>query len=633
MTPSPTELAMVPLDSSSSPRTDRLALLGVLALAVTVAGFAYADYLPVSRQFFTGCGHDRQAHYYIGLRLADDVREGGPLAVLRDLTRGSGVWGPLHGILLAGVLLVGGFDIRLAVLPSLAGFVGTAVFGFLAARRASPSAGNLAGVITAIFVLASPAHRAYGTDIMLESLGGCLSLMVLYFYLVSMQDGGKWAGCGLALALTGLFFHKINYYILIAASLVVAELAGQWRIYWEAGRALCSKLAWFDWLRAELRNPVSYVLAVLLAVTTAIFLWQPAPVSVGGHLVQLYPPYNLLTVVYAIWFVRFVLWWRRVGLAFSRSQDLRIHQLVLWHAWPILVSFLFPSHLKDFFSYLTRHHGGDDARAPSWLGGLPFYGESLMEDYHLSVWLFGIAVALAILAFFAWRSARPGSRLVFFMFLVAGFLTVYHPSHRSRFLLSWIGVFWVMTGIGFVQLLAIPLLSRRKWLAPSLGVGLAGCMALVQLPQALTRGYAPEVYPTPAAGSLLDMTDGYLPSLAQSHRVTIFSSVPLIRFLADSTFMERYGCQRLETHWFGFGPLGEANRTNFANWLQTTKCDTVVYIDRLPGSKSRWDFTLPDYLVQQELGDALRTQSLFAESNSWDFPQCGCRVSVWRKSG
>ena len=41
-----------------------------------------------------------------------------------------------------------------------------------------------------MFILASPAHRAFGTDIMLESLGGCLSIMVLYFYLAAVQDAG-----------------------------------------------------------------------------------------------------------------------------------------------------------------------------------------------------------------------------------------------------------------------------------------------------------------------------------------------------------------------------------------------------------------------------------------------------------
>jgi len=50
------------------------------------------------------------------------------------------VWGPLHMTLAAVALLVGGFDYRIAVLPSLAGWIATAIFAFLAARRAAPAA-------------------------------------------------------------------------------------------------------------------------------------------------------------------------------------------------------------------------------------------------------------------------------------------------------------------------------------------------------------------------------------------------------------------------------------------------------------------------------------------------------------
>src|SRR2546429_3424238 len=44
-------------------------------------------------------------------------------------------WPPFHGIVLAAVLLVGGIDERLGVLPSLAGWVITVVAAALTARR------------------------------------------------------------------------------------------------------------------------------------------------------------------------------------------------------------------------------------------------------------------------------------------------------------------------------------------------------------------------------------------------------------------------------------------------------------------------------------------------------------------
>ena len=277
---------------------------------------------------------------------------------------------------------------------------------------------------------------------------------------------------------------------------------------------------------------------------------------------RIYPPYNLLTAAYAIGFVRFVLWWRRSGLATSRTLDPRLHQFILWHAWPVLLSFLLPGHIKDFFSYLTRHHGETKPRTNPLLGGLPFYGESLLADYHIGPWSLGIALALAAIAFLSLaKGPALRSALAFCIFLIAGALTVYHPSHRSRFLHSWIAVVWVLAGMGFAQLVTVQLADPKEVARPRAGRlpdELPGSGS--NSPDARPRP-CPEACPAVPGASLLDVTDAYLPSLANSRRVTILSSVPLIRFLADWTFMERFGRHRLETHWFGFGPAGAELRT------------------------------------------------------------------------
>ena len=168
-------------------RWDRLLLAGVAALVVSLSALLYARFLTQPRQLWTNSTHDRNAHYLTALTMAEAVRHGRPYVLLREVN-GARVWGPLHGLLAAAVLAVGGFDYRLAVLPSLAGWVATALFAFLAARRAAPRYGNLAGLAALLLVLAGPAHRGYATDIMLESLGACLSLAVLYFYLVTVQE-------------------------------------------------------------------------------------------------------------------------------------------------------------------------------------------------------------------------------------------------------------------------------------------------------------------------------------------------------------------------------------------------------------------------------------------------------------
>src|SRR5262249_36017430 len=152
---------------------------------------------------------------------------------------------------------------------------------------------------------------------------------------------------------------------------------------------------------------------------------------------RIYPPYNVMTLAFAVFFLRFVAWWRQTGLGWSRGLDPRIHQLILWHVWPMLVGFLVPNHIRDFLAYLTRDHGRDGYDHPI-LRGLPYYAESLAHDYHIAIWSVAIAVALMAIAFVAWRKLKPGGAAVLWLVVIAGFLTCCHPAHRSRFMHSWI---------------------------------------------------------------------------------------------------------------------------------------------------------------------------------------------------
>src|SRR5262249_13100651 len=87
----------------------------------------------------------------------------------------STIWPPLHGLVLAAVLLVGGIDHRLAILPSLAGWTLTVVFAALLAHRlaggrahgkispTNPAADGSAGPAWAKSYKASPL-QALGDD-------------------------------------------------------------------------------------------------------------------------------------------------------------------------------------------------------------------------------------------------------------------------------------------------------------------------------------------------------------------------------------------------------------------------------------------------------------------------------------
>src|SRR5437016_5697519 len=132
----------------------------VACAGIVLALLAYSRFLEVAPHLWTSGIHDRNAHYWLGLGFALDFRHLDLVHFMGDL-HAARVWTPLHALLVGLVLGVGGPDYRLAVLPSLVAWVGTAVFAFLIARRAVSRGGDLAGLAAAAFVLASPAHQAF----------------------------------------------------------------------------------------------------------------------------------------------------------------------------------------------------------------------------------------------------------------------------------------------------------------------------------------------------------------------------------------------------------------------------------------------------------------------------------------
>ncbi|MGH9548405.1 MAG: hypothetical protein ACRD3W_03480, partial [Terriglobales bacterium] len=88
--------------------------------ALAIAGIMFADYYSTPDLLWRGYHHDRNSHFGFGLDLALAERTFDPAWFFSELDKAK-VWPPLHGLVLSIVLLVGGIDHRLAILPSLAG--------------------------------------------------------------------------------------------------------------------------------------------------------------------------------------------------------------------------------------------------------------------------------------------------------------------------------------------------------------------------------------------------------------------------------------------------------------------------------------------------------------------------------
>jgi hypothetical protein len=219
--------------------------------------------------------------------------------------------------------------------------------------------------------------------------------------------------------------------------------------------------------------------------------------------------------------------------------------------------------------------------------------------------------------------------VVLWFVLVAGALAVNHPNQKSRFLHTWVAAMWVGAGVGLTQLLR-PLPNPRWRHAPLwLGTAAVGGLGLANLPGFLAPGHSPEAGPRPGLCSTLELTDCYLPYLAESRRTAILSTMPL-KFLTRWTYLERYHeHDRVETDLKGFGTTKAEHRRCFENWLRTTPCEMLVYIDVPPESA----FYTEEGLDESHPGllELLAGQSTFRIVHRQDLAPYGCSVTVWSR--
>jgi len=265
------------MDVNPAAPPSRWPLLVAIALALTAAGVQYARFLPDAASLWSDPVHDRNAHYLFGLSLALDVRQLDVAGLARDLN-GARVWPPGHGLVLGTVLTATGYEPHFAVLPSLLAWAGMLVGVFVLAWRLAPSAGVVAGFAAMLLTMTSPSHRAFATDVMLESLGACLSVWAVERYVALRQTPSVGAVRSFALVLLALFLTKYNYWGLVVLGLAAADLATRPAAWLATGRQILAALprgrqGWAS-LAPEVR-----VLAVWFVLPVAVWFCLPGRLS------------------------------------------------------------------------------------------------------------------------------------------------------------------------------------------------------------------------------------------------------------------------------------------------------------------------------------------------------------------
>ncbi|MCA9099526.1 MAG: hypothetical protein KDA63_00135, partial [Planctomycetales bacterium] len=461
-----TDVAILDNAAHARPVVDRLCLALVILVAVVTAVFVYVAFWRDADRLWAGLDHDRNYHYGVALALADDVRHFNMPSLFDDL-RHIRTWPPLHALLVGAVVTFAGPDFRVAVLPNLVAWTTTCVVIFLLTRatvrtfdRSSVFAANLAGFVAAGFALGSPGHRAFATDLMLESLGACLSMTCLYLYVrFRCFDGGVRA---LAVALVLLFFLKYNYWLLVAGALSGHTL---WLLRQRALAVVAAGLTALrngGWWLTQAKNPLTWLVSALLLLSAVVVICGGLSVAFAGReIVFSARSDNLLHVTLIVAVLRVAMAWPTEGRQIWQRLAPTTRKMALWHGLPVLLWFLLPKRLGYFIWFLSPRNGvNSDGNV---VAAAQYYASEFAGTYHAVPLAAAVVLVAATLGCCTLFRRRAALAIVVFV-LFSCLLTMNHPNRKSRFLHSWVPAVWVLAGVGTAALMTGPEPSpRRAW--------------------------------------------------------------------------------------------------------------------------------------------------------------------------
>ncbi len=611
--------------------TDLAVAICLVAIAAAFAGWSLADYYNDPGALWRGPDHDRNGHYLSAVDIAASLRAFDLVGALKHLDK-LRFYPPLYALSLTPVLLLGGFDIRLAVLPALLGWtVAVALTGFIAFRLfADRTAGLAAAAVAATFAIASPGFRALGADVMLEVPGAALTALVLAFYLhwrLAPDDAARMRNC--AIALTLLFFLKGNYWLVTAVALTIAfaiEARAEWvpfvRQTW---RDIAVRSPW----RGLMKDPLLLTAAVVAAAVVAITVIRPAPVMLFGHRVGLYPPGNLTTVLWALLFIRAAIAWRRNRAAFEAWLPAPARALLYWHLLPVAIYWLLPQRLSLLVGMVSPTNAPVTRTFNPW-HGVQFYSDVLTNGLHPAPWSAWLAIALALLATASIRRLAPGAIAIALVLVLFAAAVTIHPNTQGRYMASWIFALWILAGAGAGVL--IGLIPSRLTAAPRAAVAAAAIAAVVvaharAVPHAQATNYVSHFSGAPRDH---DIVAAYSDRMRGAATIGVISTG-----IGVSTFIWpiRAACRCPMPVDHPRLPAADTSREGtmraVLGWIWQTRADRIVVIDTL----ERAPMSLLNWTADSIAGihDAMTRQDRFKLVESVDVSSYPAKVTIWQR--
>jgi hypothetical protein len=494
-----------------------LLAVGAVIIAASIHLFALAA--PHVDTLWHSSGHDRNGHYQRSQAIALALRSGDVGGFVKELHAAT-VWPPGHALAAGLVMVVGGVNASAAVVASLGAWAATALFAFLLARRLAPRGGDVAGWAAALFVLASPAHRAYATDVMIESFGAGLTTACLFCYVAMRQGGPRAAAWGFAILLYALFQSKYNYFTLVASGLVLATVWEFRSLVW-AQRERLREVG--EFAKHQAKHPFTWLLAAALAACAYVKFFGPIPAVGFTNRTEVGKLDTPLLIAWWLFVLRVLPWCWREGRTWLAVASPSVRAFAYGFVVPTALTLMWPRRFGVFvWSVTCTQHGTGGARDP-WLGSAAYYTDALCGEYHANTATCLIAMLLAVVGLVACLRGRAGAFAVVVTFLIAAALTNYHSANRMRFLMSWISLLWVFSGVGIAVLAHVAFGRWGRKVVAYASVGTVLALAGWLIPSLISLGHAEEGGVRPGRSSQLPLLDAVADDVGDAMAILVVS--------------------------------------------------------------------------------------------------------------
>jgi hypothetical protein len=362
------------------------------------------------------------------------------------------------------------------------------------------------------------------------------------------------------------------------------------------------------------------------AIVVLIYWHGPVSIALFGRAVSLYPPSNLLTLAYALLFVRMALIWRDRRGELETVLGVPGRALLCWHMLPIAVSFLIPKRLGTFVWFVSPLN----AQMPfDLIHGLRLYWGGFSEGFVVS-WSLAVAVLLlTLVGLTQLRALALSARTVLVLAFLSLAAVLLHPQHQARFLTNWIFSIWIAAGLGVATLIAWLTSAgtrRLRIVVAAVSVTAFVAMNVLVRPSPNVREHAIRAGKGPTD---LDLMRPYIAELDNAREIMVAPTFGTSQLFAWM-LRERQGRRVLVTRPWIMRSERDSVRRQMADAIASTKADVIVVIED-PGD--RYALPILGWVSAKMAGipDAMAQQTRYHRVSTHHVASHGTKATIWRK--